>query len=84
MLVNGRFVQENPIKIGVYYIPKNKTTLTTEEYFAQEIMLSDYSKINNMLISTRLSKVFLLVCIFILGVAVLAPFIKFIEEFLAE
>jgi len=84
MLVNGRFIQENPIKIGVYYIPKNKTTLTAEEYFAQEIMLSDYSKINNMLISTRLSKVFLLVCIFILGVAVLAPFIKFIEEFLAE
>ena len=42
MLKQGRFIKEEPPKIGQYYTPRNKEeTHTPEEYFAQNLILGN-------------------------------------------
>ena len=41
MLQNGRFIKEDPPKIGANYFPiKPRTGLTEEEHLMQEVLLS--------------------------------------------
>lgn len=38
MLINGKFIKEEPPKIGRFYVPQPKTD-TPEERFAQSLLL---------------------------------------------
>lgn len=40
MLRDGKFIKEAPVRIGCYYMPPNRMTMTREDVFAQELMLS--------------------------------------------
>jgi len=39
MLLNGRFIKEEPIKIGVHWAPEYAKRSTPEECFIQDVLL---------------------------------------------
>ena len=39
MLQNGRFIKEEPIKIGVHWVPEYAKKPTPEECFIQDVLL---------------------------------------------
>lgn len=54
MLINGRFVKEDPPKIGCFYVPSAKDDArTNEEKFMQDILLGYKTQQHSLL-----SKVF--------------------------
>ena len=39
MLIDGKFIKEEPIKIGAHWIPEFKKKSTPEECFIQDVLL---------------------------------------------
>lgn len=64
MLRNGTFVKEQPVKIGLYYIPPRRHDPTDEEYFIQNAILPQNQNIKDAALEIVIVLGILLVCSF--------------------
>jgi hypothetical protein len=84
MLRDGKFIKEDPIKIGAYYHPSNQQQPTPEDEFVQELILCGTPDPQSIA-STRSAKLLdwiLFVLLVWLMTAALIPAVKFIADHL--
>ena len=59
MLVNGRYIREEPPQIGAFYVPSRAGEITPEEEFAQNLV-TGWEDVGQLRVTDLITKVLLL------------------------
>jgi hypothetical protein len=84
MLRDGKFIKEQPIRIGAYYVPQAPQPSSPEDEFVQDLILANGNQPKG-LASTRAAKIMdwiLFVLLVWLGVGALVPVLKIVADHL--
>jgi hypothetical protein len=84
MLRDGKFIKEQPIRIGAYYVPQPPQPISPEDEFVQDLILASGHESKGVA-STRAAKIMdwiLFILLVWLGVGTLVPVLKVIADHL--